>query len=855
MKTLEKVKKMVALGIGLSMVGATVFGASAMKLSDYPAPYVVDGVPASNLAIIVGDEAEASDTIALGEIMQGLQTAAVIKTPIAGGGGARVQLLGDSVEVGTPTNLLELKETIGYVRETLTEFDLNILKGGSITTKRGVTKYNQYLNYNNTKEFESNKVIFTEDEFDNVGHFFYVKDGSVLFEWELEFEEGLTSDISGTSLVDLDDRDVNVLGTEYAIVSTYFNNDSNKARIEMLGGPVFDALGEGDKKTYTVNGKEYEVEVIIISETANSGAGEVLIKVNGQTLPKMKAAETEPLANGVLVGIRDIIPTGKDTQSSVVRFYLDATKIEMEDSNYTDSSFTVAGTTINNERIEDSMVQIKMNYNSGLQQATIQDIRYDLKSDALFGDLYVPPSHGTREYLDEPEGMLAPVWDMKYEGLIDTGSTTIKLNPIGRDEYKLEFTNQEGLTYVVPTLSARQDGNLRWGSYGSSAQRALYFIEANTSYDKPIKLYDYFVLSNINEPVANATCPALFQGSKPADSNTDNTAFTRIVKFDQVDTNNHVLTFTDLATGTKQIPYDTSTQTADLIVGGIRYKVYLNDTNSSIAVDLNGDADVALDVAIMGAEGGALIVLGNNYSQDTGYAGQSSYATINTSSTITTLKKQFDERTTHETTCIVFETRTGSKIGINKNGFTGLLFPFRYLTSNPEIAQAMSEYGTFWELYDPSTVDTPEELTIEYPLSERGVQVFVTAGQVQATESSQGVTEKVQPLPVGASKLASEVADVTMYNAIVVGGPCANPVAAELMNFPDPCWESVPQNQAIVRLYEHANKNVAMLVAGRTALNTRQAARALLTGQLSKVDSKEATVSGTSLTDVSVKAV
>ena len=50
MKAMQAIKKMVALGMGLTMVGATIFGASAAKLSDYPAPFVVNGTPASNLA-------------------------------------------------------------------------------------------------------------------------------------------------------------------------------------------------------------------------------------------------------------------------------------------------------------------------------------------------------------------------------------------------------------------------------------------------------------------------------------------------------------------------------------------------------------------------------------------------------------------------------------------------------------------------------------------------------------------------------------------------------------------------------------------------------------------------------------
>ena len=106
MKTIDKVKRMVALGMGLTMVGATIFGASAAKLSDYPAPFVVNGVPASNLKIVVGAKADGSDVVGAIDIIQALQTSAVVKTSVPGAG-PRVKIVGDSVEIGTPTDLLE----------------------------------------------------------------------------------------------------------------------------------------------------------------------------------------------------------------------------------------------------------------------------------------------------------------------------------------------------------------------------------------------------------------------------------------------------------------------------------------------------------------------------------------------------------------------------------------------------------------------------------------------------------------------------------------------------------------------------------------------------------------------------
>lgn len=887
MKNIGKtLKRMAALGASVALVGATVMGAAAVKLSDYPKPFVVNGVPASNLAVIVGDQAAASDVVGMGDIIAGLQQSAKISTPVPGAGGPRVKLLGDSVEIGTPTDLLELNETLGDVRETLTEFDLNILKGGSITTQRGVTKYNQYLNFNQTSSYRSNRVIFTEDEFDNIGHFFHVTDGDEIFSWTLEFEEGFISDVEGTTLRDLQDRDLNLLGTEYAIVGTKWTNSTSEVRLSLLGGPVFDSLGEGDKKTYTLNDRTYEVEVVIISETANSGDGEVLLKVNGQTLPRMRGQEAEPLPDGTLVGIRDIIATGKDTQSSVVRFYLGASKLEMKDTQAEDTTYTTGGMTINNELIEDGDVRIRLTANANRDKVTIQDIAYRLRADALVGDLFVPPGHGVREYLDEPEGMLAANWDIRYEGLLDTGVTTIKFHPIGRDEYKLEFTNQEGLNYVVPFLTARQDGGTRYGDFTSGQARNLVFMEPNasvgaappslegtgTSAEANIHVQDYFVLSDIS--TGQLLNLKHVSGSPQfATGQSDNTAFTRVLKFESVDATNNVVTFTDLATGTKQVTFSGTDGTATLIAGGISYAIRVNKTTNVIAVDQNADGKVGEvqsletrggnQTAVIATEGGALIVLGqeNPYASTSGTAGPGPMLNVNAPGTVNisiiTLAKQFDEANTDQTVKVVFTNRTNSQIGITTNqiksndNFLSLTF----LTSEPEIAQGMDVYGAFYELFDPLTSTTPEELTIEYPLSQRGAQVFVTAGSVQSETVGGAVTEKVVPIPVGVGKLASEVGDVTLYNAIVVGGPCANDVAAQLMGNPEPCFASVPENKAVVKLYEHANGNVALLVAGFSALNTRQGSRALLTGEVANVDAKEATVSGTTVTDITVKAV
>ncbi|MDP3728176.1 MAG: S-layer protein [bacterium] len=69
----KTMKRIAAIGTGVAMVGATLTGAMAVDLSDYPQPFVVDGVYDDTNALVVGDEADAADTLGLVDISSGLQ--------------------------------------------------------------------------------------------------------------------------------------------------------------------------------------------------------------------------------------------------------------------------------------------------------------------------------------------------------------------------------------------------------------------------------------------------------------------------------------------------------------------------------------------------------------------------------------------------------------------------------------------------------------------------------------------------------------------------------------------------------------------------------------------------------------
>lgn len=912
MKAIQAVKKMVALGMGLTMVGATIFGASAARLSDYPAPFVVNGTPANNLAIIVGDQADGSDVVGAVDIIQSLQSQAVVKVAAAGQP-SQLVVEGDAVEIGSTSDLLEIGEPIGDVRETLTEVDLDMLKGGQIVTDQGSTEFNQYLRFINNAS--SGVVIFAEDERDRVGHYLTWNDGDQLFQWELEFEEGLESDLELDDLVDLEDEDVTVLGQPFVIVDTDVRvnnqvlanlgsagnsltgtNATPDVTIEFIGGAVSAVLGENDKETYVVDGKEYEVEVLVISETSNGGEGSVKFRINGEITDELEDGETDVLADGTQIGIRDILATGKDIQKSIVQFYLGAYKVEFRDTNTSNSLAVQAGAEVNEETIEDSLVTIRGQFLTNPPSASsltgasfeIASILYNLTADAVLGDMFIPPGTGVRAQLDEPEGLLTPNWDIRYEGLMDTGVTLVRVDAAGDDEYDVEFTNQEGIFYDVP-LASNEAGNeasalaLVGGATGFGHQLKygddddnLWFTEFSTAGAVPfataaaiganqfyIQDDDFFVLSN---------CMLVVN---------DNTCFSHVLRFDSVDNTNRQLTFTDLGTGTREVTYDAVTFLATLVVGGVTYTVGVSNaggvatTPTNLTADLNGDGNLINGTkALIGIQGEGLLDLGvQNDPIGNGNAAGAALSAYGINGAVAapgqvafnlsviTLAKEFDEAVANENVSVNITARASSRIGIQSvdNGTpataAGLLYGLFNLEENDDLSQALSGYGVFLELFDPTGSDDAEDLTVEYPLSQRGARVFVTGGVVSTRAIEAGGVERVQPIQIGAAKLASEVSDVTQFNAVVVGGPCANPIAASLLGNPEPCYESVPENKSLVKLFEHTNGNVALLINGRTALNTRQGARALATGAISKATGMEAEVTGTTLTDVTVQAV
>jgi S-layer protein (TIGR01564 family) len=98
------------------------------------------------------------------------------------------------------------------------------------------------------------------------------------------------------------------------------------------------------------------------------------------------------------------------------------------------------------------------------------------------------------------------------------------------------------------------------------------------------------------------------------------------------------------------------------------------------------------------------------------------------------------------------------------------------------------------------------------PKAQRGVQVFVTAGVVKSAKTGSSGSEAfiVNKASTGIAVLDKDVT-LGKGNLIVVGGPCVNTIAQELMDNPTTCSEGFSAGKAVIKLYDSKN---ALLVAG-----------------------------------------
>jgi hypothetical protein len=349
MRLRKAIRKIVALGTGATMVGATLLGAmAAADLSNYPAPFVQDG--AFNALIVVGAAAKTEDVLGSIDIATSLQYAATVTTAVPGTG-TTITVVGEGAKIETDSNKLTLNEALVTVKTNLDEDDLPTLLAKGTYVADGDDSSTEY-EYTQKIAFGASRnasVQFLRDrdytDEDNPYVMLYGPKSSGsgssktwFLRYTLDFSKDAESDwYSGTTcgsaneMCDFEDTVVELMGIQYDV--TKAERTGNVISWEMMGGVSLNTMYEGETKTFTINGVDYEVTVDIISDTGSASESAILT-VNGESTKELFKDQTDKVA-GIELGIKQVMGNeageagaGRD----LVQFYLGAQKVTLSDA-------------------------------------------------------------------------------------------------------------------------------------------------------------------------------------------------------------------------------------------------------------------------------------------------------------------------------------------------------------------------------------------------------------------------------------------------------------------------------------------------------------------------------------------
>jgi len=789
MEIKRAIKKIFALGTGATMVGATVLGAmAAADLGNYPVPFVEGGV--YNAVSVVGANAKAADSIGVADVLLGLS---YVEGAAASTTTATTTLEGDTYKIAKGTDVLNLYEYLSSAAggngelengplSKITSSELNALADGSITNEKGTYTYAQKINLPTAA-----KVNYTidSDQSDDPALYLWFPSTTTAYEYTLSFGSPLRSDIDDSSdFDDLDNKKISMLGKEYTIINT--DNSTSGNTFELMAGSVQDTLTEGESKTYTINGIDYVTEVIIITDSQTTNV--VKFKINGETTDALDASTNNifKLADGTEIGVKEILPNeAGDVTQDLVEFYLGAEKVILADGSDTDNwggTVTVGGTET------DLDLDIVRTYLSSGTDVSITKIKVRWVTDT---DYYVPVGGKLSDRLDADykSDLFLENMDFEFTG-VDFGETEeVKLSNSGDDKMKL----------TIPTLSG---GDL--------------------------SLYAFYSVSNgINLGLGKDTSHKLIINSSEAMSknyqfivNDDKSSHLVEVNKFKTGTENKT-TFKDVGLGNTWTIVTNATGYGEFDVDGNTYSFVADYTAST--VDMSSSS-TAISAGIIWTASEAKITLSTNAT-----------GTLETGSLGTMVFTEYDggpadnsSTAARRTITLSVDDKTGttddirvSAIATTDPDYTGN--GIQGWDSDDYFKDGYTRWGTHIQYHTPT--DGQDYVVLTYPKAEATADVYLTSGVVSTAAGAGGEVGGLTHIDVASAVLDSEVPDWTAQNVIVVGGPCVNTVAAELMGSPADCAADFEEGKAKIKLFE--DENVALLVAGYSADDTRRACTVL----------------------------
>ena len=436
-------KKVVAGSMATIMAGSSI--GFAADLSDFPEPFVSEGN--GEFLAVYGADAKVSDGLELLKIVNSISS------------GSSASTSGEAYVTGEGQFLnSQSDETIRW-RNGLAETFFSdqqfptLLKSGTVQADKDY-KYNQSVEVEADLLrllFQANKDALEEDpEYllvyqggNNLDSTNYVLKTIIDFDTPLDLED----DGIGSAKIEL-------FGKEYSI-----SNDSTHDKLVLLQASNKILLTQGEDAQIDVDGKNYNISLIITDE--NDGVEEATIIIDGK-IETIEQGESKEIIDGVeisILNINHIDPIAtiqRPDLASTVEISVGTNKIVLEN----DSEVTIGQ---DEDQLRGTKVIINSSPGAGNQddinviEVVTRNIEYDEDEVTLVDSV--------GNFIGIGEEFVDPVWTtlrLSFTGLsqdvLSTGTET-KVSRFGDDGVKLESTHENGKNIGLVIAEAFETGD------------------------------------------------------------------------------------------------------------------------------------------------------------------------------------------------------------------------------------------------------------------------------------------------------------------------------------------------------------------------------------------------------------
>lgn len=135
-------------------------------------------------------------------------------------------------------------------------------------------------------------------------------------------------------------------------------------------------------------------------------------------------------------------------------------------------------------------------------------------------------------------------------------------------------------------------------------------------------------------------------------------------------------------------------------------------------------------------------------------------------------------------------------------------------------------------------------------------EIVISAAQKGNNNNDTAIPNNIPIVLINAEviKTDAEAGDWKDQNTIVIGGPCSNQVTAQLLEsttMPDDCSKNFTPGRAVIKMFQHPNGKVSILIAGYSGEDTLMAAR-VFAYRGEEISGDEVTVVGTNYVDARI---